>query len=100
MATLEEKESEMNVMQSSLEQAQRDREEKEQALIEAMNAIHVRETEHEENTVEEVNHEYSKPPLITCYHGFLLFCLWFVRYTNGYARQISIFKSALKIFYC
>ncbi|VDI66477.1 Hypothetical predicted protein [Mytilus galloprovincialis] len=60
MATLEEKESEMNVMQSSLEQAQKDREEKEQALIEAMNAIHVRETEHEENTVEEVNHEYSE----------------------------------------
>ncbi|CAC5380861.1 RDX [Mytilus coruscus] len=60
MATLEEKESEMNVMQSSLEEAQREREEKEQALIEAMNAIHVRETEHEENTVEEVNHEYSE----------------------------------------
>ena len=60
MAVLEEKESEMNSMQQNLEQAQKEREEKEQALIEAMNTIHVRETEHEENTVEEVNHEYSK----------------------------------------
>lgn len=60
MAALEEKETEMSTMQVNLEQAQKDREEKEQALIEAMNTIHVRETEHEENTVEEINHEYSQ----------------------------------------
>jgi hypothetical protein len=74
MAALEEKETEMSTMQVSLEQAQKDREEKEQALIEAMNTIHVRETEHEENTVEEINHEYSKLPLLlsssSCYSHF------------------------------
>ena len=78
MAALEEKESEMSNMQVSLEQAQREREEKEQALVEAMNAIHVRETEHEENTVEEINHEYSKNSIenIFLYHHFIS-CFFF-----------------------
>lgn len=60
MEVLTEKETEMGRLQTDLESAQREREEKEQALLEAMANIHVKEHETEENDIGENGQEYSK----------------------------------------
>jgi hypothetical protein len=60
MEALNEKETEMGRLQTDLESAQREREEKEQALMEAMANIHVKEHETEENDIGENGQEYSK----------------------------------------
>ncbi|XP_056016183.1 radixin-like isoform X2 [Ostrea edulis] len=59
MEVLTEKETEMGRLQTDLESAQREREEKEQALLEAMANIHVKEHETEENDIGENGQEYT-----------------------------------------
>ncbi|XP_052708482.1 radixin-like isoform X2 [Crassostrea angulata] len=59
MSTLNEKENEMGRLQTDLESAQREREEKERALMEAMANIHVKEHESEENDIGENGMSYD-----------------------------------------
>ncbi|XP_022292008.1 moesin a-like isoform X1 [Crassostrea virginica] len=58
LSALNEKETEMGRLQTDLESAQQEREEKERALMEAMANIHVKEHEAEENDIGE-NGEYD-----------------------------------------
>lgn len=60
MSTLNEKENEMGRLQTDLESAQREREEKERALMEAMANIHVKEHESEENDIGENGMSYGE----------------------------------------
>ncbi|XP_061176424.1 radixin-like isoform X2 [Saccostrea echinata] len=59
MEVLNEKETEMGRLQSDLESAQQEREEKERALMEAMANIHVKEHETEENDIGENGQEFT-----------------------------------------
>lgn len=59
MEVLNEKETEMGRLQTDLESAQQEREEKERALMEAMANIHVKEHETEENDIGENGQEFT-----------------------------------------
>lgn len=60
MSALNDKENEMGRLQTDLESAQREREEKERALMEAMANIHVKEHEAEENDIGENGMSYGE----------------------------------------
>lgn len=60
ISALNEKENELGLLQTDLESAQREREEKERALMEAMANIHVKEHEAEENDIGEHGMSYGE----------------------------------------
>lgn len=88
MSTLNEKENEMGRLQTDLESAQREREEKERALMEAMANIHVKEHESEENDIGENGMSYGELSCMVYYQ------IWppknFLRCVNVKIQEIIV----------